>query len=245
MFTARNDMEDNIFPVSGLNNTIKPTFWLENDVLRGPSEGWLEPVGSRSKLGLLWMRYVGEPIGKARLKKWRKEILPLPYQGLDSYKGEADYSWQKTWNTNPDTTYNSLEFERAGNSGTELTPRSDLRIYGINLTRKLFSMIKQLTEANHGHFIIFKEERHWELQGADKEKVFYLNGKYYKLSASQHNATLKDLFQGFEHYRIPLNIDNYTVSSKDEHLNLDAINRLMEKLSLILSKKEYFTTVRP
>lgn len=240
MFTVRNDIEDNIYPVSGFNKTIKPTFWYENSEFRGPSEAWLEPVGSRFKLKLILNRFIGQSIGEARLTKWKNDILPRSYQGLYSYKGDVDYSWQEMWNDNPKEALKSLEYEKAGHAGTELTPRSDMRIYGINLTRKLFSMIKQVTEANHGHFIIFKEERPWELQHSDIEKVYYLNGKYYKLSLSQHQATLKDLFDGIEHYRIPLIIDKYTVSSEDEHLNLEAIDILMEQLSFIISKKEYF-----
>ncbi len=239
-FTARNDIEDNIFPTSGFNNTIKPTFWLENDELRGPSEGWLELVGPQLKLSLLWKAHFGKTIGESRLIKWRKEILPLPYQGLDSYEGEVDYSWQTAWNSNPKSSYNSLEYERVGNSGTELTPRSALRIYGINLTRKLLSKIKQLTEANHGQFIIFKEERPWEINTQTKDKVYSLNGKYYKLSVRQHHETIKDIFYGFEHYRIPLDIDNHTVSSKDEHLNQQAIDKLLQKLSEKISNINYF-----
>ncbi len=231
MFTVRNDIEDNMFPVAGFNNTIKPTFWLENDKLRGPSEGWLKPIGLRLKLALIWKSHFGKTIGESLLQKWKKEILPPRYQGLRHYEGEVDYSWQKAWNTNRNTTYNSLEFERAGNSGTELTPRSELRIYGINLTRKLFSKIKQLVETNHGHFIIFKEERSWELEDIAKEKVYYLNGKYYKLSLKQHHDTLKDLFYGFEHYRISLNMKDHTVTQNDEHLNQQTIDNLFQKLS--------------
>ena len=54
MFTARNDIANNIFPTAGENNTIKPTFWMEGSQLRGPTEGWLEPAGSHFKLMLLW-----------------------------------------------------------------------------------------------------------------------------------------------------------------------------------------------
>ncbi len=246
MFTVRNDIEDNIFPVSGFHNTMKPTFWLDNSELQGPSTGWLEHVGPRLKLALLWSRYVGQPPGEASLEKWLKEILPPSYHGVTHYEGEIDHSWQEMWDSNPEGGFfKSLKFEKAGHAGTELTPRSELRRYGISLTRKLFSRIKQLTEANQAHLIFFKEERPWELQPADNEKVYYLNGKYYKLSLRQHHETVKDLFDGFEHYRIPLNMDNNTVSLEDEHLNQQAIDKIMKELSLIISKKEYFGENRP
>ncbi len=227
MFTVRNDMEDNIFPISGSNKTVKPTFWLENNELFGPSEGWLEPVGPRMKLALFASRFLGKSMGESRLEMWQKGILPPFYQGLEHYEGEVDYSWHEMWVRNPQEAFKGLEFEKAGHAGTELAPKSELRRYGISLTRKLFSEMKQLIDDNHAHFIIFKEERPWEVQYVEKEKVYYLKGKYYKLSVSQHRDTLKELFNGFEHYRFPLNMDNYTVSEKDEHLNQAAIEKLM------------------
>jgi len=240
MFTSRNDVEDNIFPTSGYNNTIKPTFWLEKGELRGPSEGWLEPIGPRMKFPLLWILYAGKAMGESRLEKWKKEIIPPHYQGLTHYEGEIDYTWQEQWNSNPQQGFKSLEHELVGQSGNELTPRSELRTYGINLTRKLLSKIQQLVETHNGHFIIFKEERTWEIQGPDKEQVYFFQGKYYKLSMSQYHENVRDIFNGFEYYRVPMNLDNYTVSSKDYHLNQMAIDRLMKELSFVISKKEYF-----
>lgn len=238
-FTVRNDVEDNIYPTSGFNNTIKPTFWLEDGKLLGPTEGWLEQVRTRSKLGLLWSIHIGRSMGKTRLEKWKNEILPPYYQGLDHYEGEVDYSWQEMWGDSKEE-YKSYEYERVGNSGNELTPRSELRMYGIDLTRRLLSEINELIETNHGRFIIFKEERPWEVQDLDKEKVYFLNDKYYKLSTKQSRETLNDIFRGFEQYTFPLNLDNYTVSEKDEHLSPTAIDKLMKELSIVISQKENF-----
>ncbi|GBE16220.1 hypothetical protein BMS3Abin15_00032 [bacterium BMS3Abin15] len=240
MFTARNDIENNIFPTSGRNNTIKPNFWLENGELRGPTEGWLDPVGPRMKLALLWKSYVGKTIGESRIEMWKKDILPPPYQPLRHSQGEVDYSWQERWGNDPQIA-NGIKSERQRvGIGNYPTPRSERRTYGINLTRKLFSKIKGLTEENNGHFIIFKEERPWELQDAGREKVYFLNGKYYKTSIRQYQDDLRYLFHGFEHYRIPLNIENYTVKSGDSHLNQQAIDKLFKELSQIISKKNYF-----
>ena len=188
MFTARNDIENNMFPTSGRNNTIKPTYWLENGKLSGPSEGWLDPVGPRIKLALLWKSYLGKTIKESRIEMWKQNVLPLPYQPLRDYQGEVDYSWQEMWNSNPQEAFTDIEYEKI-DIPNQLTPRSKMREYGINLTRKLFSEIKKLTEANNGHFIIFKEERPWELQYPDREKVYLLNGKYYKTSMRQYQET--------------------------------------------------------
>ena len=238
MFTARNDIENNMFPATGGNVSIKPTFRLENGKLQGPTEGWLEPAGPFFKLSLLWKSYIGKTIGESRQDFWEKDVLPPHYQPLSRYQGEVDDTWEEMWSSYPKTPM-GIESERMG-PGNQLTPRSERRTYGISLTRKLFYKIKELTEQNNAHFIIFKEERPWELQSPDREKVYFLNGKYYKTSMRQYQDNLRELFQGFEHYRIPLNMEDYKVSSGDFHLNQQAIDKLFRELSQIISKKNYF-----
>jgi hypothetical protein len=95
-------------------------------------------------------------------------------------------------------------------------------------------------ENHNGQFIIFKEERPWELRDMKMEKAFFLKGKYYRVSMKQYHDNMKELFYGFEHYRIPLNMDDVTIEGRDAHLNREAIDKLMGKISLILSRKEYF-----
>lgn len=233
------DIEDNIFPVSGKNNTIKPTYWLEDGKLHGPTEGWLELVGPVLKWALLWNSHVGRPLGETRLKMWKEDILPAPYKPFTEYQGEFDNSWHEMWVKDPLEAFSGIEYERVGFSN-QLTPRSELRSYGIDLTRKLFSEIKRVTESQGGHFTVFKEDKPWELEYLYEEKVYHMNGKYYKLSMKQYNDNLQDIYSGFEHYRIPLDMDNYQVSSEDQHLNQQAIDKLMKELSLIISEKKYF-----
>jgi hypothetical protein len=238
MFTARNDVDNNFFPTSGSNNSIKPTYWLENGNLHGPTEGWLEPAGTRFKLALLWKSYIGVPIGESRIEMWKKNILPLPYQPLTKYEGEVDYSWQEQWNKFPQTALQGIEYERVGNSD-QWAPRSKLREYGLQLTKILFSKMKTLVERNNANLIIFKENRPWELNDPDTKKVYYLNGNYYMHSIRQYKENLRELFDGYEHYMIPIEIKDYTVNQEDKHLNEQAIDSMMEKLSIILKKRGY------
>jgi len=239
MSTIRNDIDNNMFPTSGGNNTIKPTFWLKNGELRGPTEEWLALVGPRMKLALLWKSYLQKTLGESRLQKWKMEILPTPYQSLKRYKGAFDTTWDEMWKQNPKEVYAGIDYERES-VANQLTPRSEMRKYGIDLSRKLFTKIKELAEANNGHFIIFKEERPWEIQYTEKVNVHYMNGKYYMLSMRQYHDNLKELYDGFESYRIPLELDNYTASSDSEHLNQQAIDKLFKEIAQIISRKEYF-----
>lgn len=240
MFTARNDIDNNIFPVAGRNNTIKPTFWLEKDELKRPSEQWLKPVSSRLKLVLIWQYYFGKPAGELRMETWKNNILPKPYQPLTQYQGEVDYSWQEGWNSSPEHAFLNLDYEMGAHSSMKFTPRSEMRTYGIKLTRKLLSEIRKLVEENKGHFIFFKEERLWELQDTDREKVYFLNGKFYKTSMKQYKDNLMEIFYGFEHYRIPVDFDFTKGSKAGAHLDQRAIDKLMKELSNIIGRKGYF-----
>jgi hypothetical protein len=125
------------------------------------------------------------------------------------------------------------------------TPRSKRREYGYELTRKLFSKIKNLAETHNGRFFIVKEERPWELRNTGMEKAFFLKGKYYIVSMSQYIDNMKEIFKGFEHYRIPFSMDDVTVKGRDEHLSHEAIDELMREISIIVSKKSYFQTHKP
>jgi hypothetical protein len=245
LFTERNDVEDNIFPVTGLRNTIKPTFWLEGGALKGPTRGLLEPAGSRFKLILLWQRYVTRTLGgESYLKKWAGKKLPPPYQPQSDYDGEVDYSWHEEWLTDPKNAYKYTEYEREGPKNM-YTPRSKRREYGYELTRKLFSDIKNLVETHDGQFIILKEERPWELRDMEMEKAFFLRDKYYVISMKQYHENLKAIFHGFKHYIISLNMDDVTIEGRDEHLNPEAIDTLMREIAEIVSNKPYFRMPAP
>jgi len=236
MFTERNDVEDNMFPTSGLNHTIKPTFWLENGQLKGPTQGLLEKTGPRLKLVLLWQRFIGKTMGESYLEMWLKDKLPPPYQPQSNYQGEVDNSWHEAWLTDPQHAYKYIIYEKEGPTN-RFTPKSKMREYGYELTRKLFSEIKKLVETHNGHFIIFKEERPWELRDMEMEKAYFLNGKYFRVSMRQYQDNLKELFEGFEHYRIPLPMEKVTVNKDDSHLNREAIDKLMEELARIIAEK--------
>jgi hypothetical protein len=74
----------------------------------------------------------------------------------------------------------------------------------------------------------------------EMEKAYFLKGKYCRVSMRQYRNNMKELFEGFEHYNIPLNIEKYTASEKDAHLGNEAIDKLMRELAQIISGKEYF-----
>jgi hypothetical protein len=240
MFTSRDDLVNNIFPITGGKDSIKPTFFIKNGELRGPSEGWLESVdGYWFKLDLLAKYFIGESPGKLRHKIWETNILPKPYIPLKSYNGDVDYSWQEEWKAFPLTAYKGIEFQKTG-PVNKMTPRSERWTYGIRLTRELLSSIKKLVERNGAHFILFKEERPWESK--DEEKVHYLNGGYYKTSMKQYRENLKDIFEGFKYYLIPLDRRGHRTNPNDEHLTVEMLDELFRNLSRDISQGKYLTS---
>ena len=60
------------------------------------------------------------------------------------------------------------------------------------------------------------------------------------MSTKQYQSNLQDLFDGFEHCRIPLNMENYRARPEDFHLNQQAVDKLMEEISNTISRREYF-----
>jgi hypothetical protein len=240
LFAETNDVEDNMFPVTGLNNTIKPTFWLENGELKGPTGGLLEPAGSRIKLVLFWQRNVSRTLGgESFLRRWAKEKLPPPYQPESHYQGETDYTWHKEWLAYPKNIELRIGNEMIGPTNL-YTPRSKRREYGYELTRKLLSEMKKLVETHNGRFIIFKEVRPFELEDIEMEKAYFIKDKYYKISMKQYHNNIKELFEGFEFYEIPLSMEDVTNKGRDEHLNYEAVDELMKKLSMIVLKNHIY-----
>ncbi len=240
MFNDKNDVANNMFPTAGSNLTIKPTYWLEGDKLRGPTENWMEPVGPRLKLVLLWGTQFGRTVGELRKASWEKNILPPVYQPLIKYQGDVDYTWQHDWDRGK---LEDIEIAVNELSGIgELSPRSARIQNGIELTRKLLYEIKKLVEFNNGKFAIFNEDRPENINSKDNIQVHVLNGKYYKVSRKQARENLDDIYRNLEYYRIPLLMDNYQISPDNTHLNRQARDYVFEKLTLILNEKGYFAS---
>jgi hypothetical protein len=107
-FTPANDVWNNTFP-SGTpdDRTPKPTFWLENGQLRGPTELTGQPIREtpRLKLMLLWRKF----FPWSREKAWARSILPPPYSPLSKYDGPVTDDWQKRLAELPDLNYENFD----------------------------------------------------------------------------------------------------------------------------------------
>ncbi|HEY6186208.1 MAG TPA: hypothetical protein VIW80_00910 [Pyrinomonadaceae bacterium] len=233
-FTPANDVWNNTFPSSTPDDrTPKPTFWLENGQLRGPTELTGQPIRetSRFKLVRLWRRF----FPWSREKEWARSILPPPYSPMTGYDGPASDDWQKRMDMLPGYLhYENFDSDK-NDRAMKLTPRSPRVQYGLDLTRSLLQEIQRLAASHGAQFAIFTTSQNPNA-GKDQppgpdEVVHVLNGKYYKTSESQYNANINYLTQGFTSYDIPVTVEPQIVGPEDSHLNEHATDQVIKDLA--------------
>lgn len=244
-FTTANDVWNNTFP-SNLpdDRTPKPTFWLENGQLRGPTELTGQPARETPNLRLmrLWRKYFPYP----REKQWATYILPPPYTPMTKYDGPVSDDWQKRMNELPDyLKYDNFDTDK-NDRGMTLTPRSPRVQYGLELTRSLLREMQNLAASHNAQFAIFTTDKHpnapkAQPEGTD-EVVHLLNGKYYKTSITQLNENMAYLTQGFIYFDIPVLVEPSIVGPEDSHLNEHATDQVIKDLA---AKIEGLITTRP
>ena len=232
-FTPANDVWNNTFPSSTPDDrTPKPTFWLENGQLRGPTELTGQPIRETPALKIvsLWRKF----FPWSREKEWARSILPPPYAPLSSYDGPVTDDWQKRMAELPNLNYENFDSDK-NDRAMKLTPRSPRVQYGLDLTRTLIQEMQRAAAAHGGQFLIFWVDQAPApmkngAEGSD-EIVHLLNGKYYKTSETQYNENMRYLTEGFTSYVIPVTVDPPIVGPEDSHMNEHATDQVIKDLA--------------
>jgi len=165
--TPINDIWNNQFPTT-IDGHAKPTFWLEDGRLHGPTEELRQYVREtpRFKLLALWRRN----LIRFREQEWEKYLPPVNTP-LTEFMGPVKDDWQQIWNHNHES-----RFENLGNERTPLamylTPRSKRMQYGLDLTSKLLKEVESLVSSRGGKFVTFATTTDL-LQGAAVEESIY------------------------------------------------------------------------
>ncbi|MGH7451661.1 MAG: hypothetical protein ACRENG_09975 [bacterium] len=232
--TPDNDVWNNVFPSQlPTNGRPKPTFWLEDGQLRGPTE----QIGERlpySKIRLLAL-FRGLLLRVYQKDEAWERGLPRPYQPLNRYPGPVNYNWQKRWDENiGNMRLENLATEKSHFS-IRLTPRSERMQYGLELTRRLLQEIDQLVRTHNGRFIVFNVSAPPEEPQLDEE-VFVLNGKFYRTSERQRQDNLDFINAGFEFFDIGIDLEKWRVGPENGHLNEHATDEAMLKLANVLEQ---------
>lgn len=225
--TPGNDVWNNLFPTHWPRNTTpKPTFWLQGDSLRGPTEELGRPVRETPplKLGVLLRRLL--PF--KRDDAWEAH-LPEAYRPMDVYDAAADQVWTEK---SPE----DLRGEKTHLS-LLLTPRSPRTQYGLDLTRALMREIKDLTERRGGRFLAFGVNtlpHTMRLLNDLPDEVYKIEGKFYRISVRQYKENVEYLNAGFDYRWVPVTLGPSRVGPEDAHLNEHAVDQVMKDLASVV-----------
>lgn len=225
--TPRNDIWNNLFPThwAERDGHPKPTFWLEQGELRGPTSAIAEDLNF-PKLFTLFrnLRYY------SRDGEWEQR-LPPAYQPMFEYKGEFSLKWQKLWDQDSEK-----EGMRRENLVTEkshlammLTPRSPRMQYGLDLANALINKMAELVRANNAEFVIFQPTQ--VLPSTDI--VYLLNGRYYRCTEQQYRENIRDMIRGHKFLPVPLKVPGWVVGEENEHLSAAASDQEMHDLAAL------------
>jgi len=230
-FTPMNDVWNNMFPSNMPDDrTPKPTFWIKDDQLFGPTEMTGQPARETSSLRLvrLWRKIFPWP----REKEWAQFLL-APYLPMNEKNGPTRDDWQMRLDSRPDVPWENFNTDKHDKI-LYLTPRSPRTQYGLDLTRKLLQEVKKLVMSQDGRFAMFwvrpgNSEKNEETEPG--EVVHALNGKYYKSSDTQLNENMDYISHGFNRFVIPLTVTPWRVAPDDEHLNEHATDQIIKDLA--------------
>lgn len=229
--TPDNDIWNNVFPTHWpRNGTPKPTFWLENGALRGPSEA-MEASVPKPRIGLVAL--VDQLFGGLdRDQEWESR-LPPAYEPQVSHEGTVDDTLQLRWNSDMGLMrMEQLDSEKS-HLAMLLTPRSRRMQYGLDLTRRLLQEIEKLVVEHGGRFVVFRHAR----AEPTKEGTYVLNGKFYGVSTRQFDANLEEVNRGFTTLVVPVTVEDSRVGPEDGHLNEHATDQVMQDLARLISDR--------
>ena len=225
--TPGNDLWNITFPTmdpDGLQP--KPTFWLENGELRGPSSQMGEIVSPRMRLvSLIERRW---PL-RLPDEEWETR-LPPPYKPMEAYRGPVNRTWQERFDENLGTIPTDNFATEKSHMAIFLEPRSPRTGYSATLMHLLLQQMASAVQSRGGRFMTY-----WvdvpSVDLPEPEAVYSLNGRYYRASRRQALRTLAEANAGFATHVSPLPMAQWRVSPVDGHLNEHAVDMVMQDLA--------------
>jgi hypothetical protein len=237
--TFDNDIMDNVFPTSWpKDGSIKPTYWLDHGILKGPNYQLEELISkpARTKIGVLLNRLLRP---RDLDESWER-YLPAPYQPLTHYEGSFVTDWDSSdpTNKNPYLKYENLKNEK-NHFSVQLYPRSERMQYGLDLTRNLFGLISDLARKHNSSFFIFypippDDQLQLKNEKVDDVIVHKRGGLFYRTSFRQTVANQLYVNKDFTTFAIPILLEAWRADFR--HLNCAANDQVMHDLAGKIAK---------
>ncbi|MFN2596934.1 MAG: hypothetical protein ABR563_07090 [Pyrinomonadaceae bacterium] len=229
--TPINDLWNNVFPTSfPADGTSKPTFWLEGEALRGPSEEIGQPIRETPRLKLtLTLR---KNFHWSRDRAWERRYPPAysPITEVSHLEVVKD-DWQQWYDANR----RGMRDENPANEKSHLTifltPRSPRTTYGLDLMRALILEMQRASVAHGAGFVAFAADNPRSEEGTHSEGLHRLNGNLYRTSRAQYRANLEYFNRGFDFLPVPVRLADWMASPADPHLNQPATDQVMSDLA--------------
>lgn len=235
-FTLDNDIWNNTFrahSVTSRRAPPKPSFWLEDGVLRGPTElpGTRTDTPRALRLVGLVERVLNNPE-----TEWGRRLPPAtPGAGAPP---EGVSRAQKT---------SELLETQLSHWSIKIRPRPPRVDYGIALTRALLERMRALAAAHGARFVMFRHGARLttplvgdappsgQVEGGELVAVGH-NGHWFLADDAMQAAAEADVTRGFEFFPIRVTVADYRVSEKDGHLNLAANRQVLGDLAKALAR---------
>ena len=219
--TPENDIWNNIFPTHWpVNANPKPTYWIENNQLKGPNFEWLEEYPSPHTAA--WEQPISA-LSKLD-SKWESK-LPAPYKGVTkaAFKGAVE----KTPALGGDE---AIEIEKS-QYAIFLDPPSDRMKYGIELTRFLLDSMVQISTTHNAHFNIFTALNNEVSAMRDNSFTVEANGLVYTLSKNAFFQNIHQITSGYNFHLFQLATRWKQISRQDNHhFNHEAQQEIADKI---------------
>ena len=230
-FTPENDVWNNIFPTHWpVNANPKPTFWIEDNQLKGPNYQWLETYPSANKPRWKQSFFALQNLDT----KWEAK-LPAPYKAIpvSDFKGVLV--------PGPIGGDEAIEIEKS-HYAIFLKPRSPRMEYGIRLTRFLLDSIQQICSANKADFSIFMALNNEVTAMRDSSFSVEKEGKVYALDKNMFFKNVASIAQGYHFHLFHLDTEWKQISRQDNHhFNHEAQTEIAHKIvdRILLPTSQY------
>ena len=233
--TIDNDVWNNLFPTHWPGRSDgwpKPTFWLRNGELRGPTQLVGEPVFRSRVWALIVMNLLGG------VDRWWERSLPPAYSPVAGSSSLSDAPVIP-----PPHALESLRTEKS-HVAIHLTPPSARMEYALDLTGALLTEMAALASVHGAELFVFSFDERTAVARAypmlyrlPTEAFFFEEGgRLYAADGAQAERNRSRLNRGLRHVSIPIREPAYRVGRRDPHLSAEGNRQVLGDLAEALHR---------